>query len=690
MIPQLFQWLPDTPIVEFTILLLVSLTIPPWFERLKLPGLVGLLVAGVVFGSHGLQLLDPDSETLKLFSDIGKIYLMFVAGLEIDLVQFQRQKNRSLGFGFATFAVPLLTGTLIGFAFGFGPNASILIGSLLASHTLLGYPIVQRLGLVDVESVIVTIGATIFTDISALFVLAICVSIHAGEFSGLGFILQLGTLIAYSAIVLLGFDRLGKIYFRRTGNNEGNQFLFVLLVLFVASVGAKLIAVDMIVGAFLAGLAINDVVGTSPVKEKVEFLGSVLFIPFFFVAMGLLLDVPVFISTLSTSFGLTIAIVLGLIGSKFLAAWIAQFLYGYSWAETAMMWSLSVPQVAATLAAALVGFEVGLLSEAVFNSIIVLMLVTSIVGPMMTQRVAPRLLAARSLPAVSESLWWENRRENLAEEPAHFTVVVPVSNPHTERYLMAMAVLLAKHEKGAIVPLSVATHAQIHMDEPELQQALKHGRMLLQQAIRVGEAAKVRTTPALRIDSDVATGIIRTACERDASLIVMGWSLDTGLRTRLFGNLIDSVFWSSHCPVAVMRLLADPVEMRQILVPVKNLTPQTMRTVRFAQLLADTNGARVILLHVCQESAPPEHLERLKSELANMGGGDRSIVQLDIQIVSSDDVAAAILSAAETADLVVLRSQRRRTVGGLEVSNITSQILGELRGSTVLFGEPQT
>lgn len=688
MIPQLFQWLPDTPIVEFTILLLVSLTIPPWFERLKLPGLVGLLVAGVVLGSHGLQLLDPDSVTLKLFSDIGKIYLMFVAGLEMDLVQFQHQKNRSLGFGFATFAVPLLTGTLIGFAFGFGPNASILIGSLLASHTLLGYPIVQRLGLVDVESVIVSIGATIFTDISALFVLAICVSIHAGEFSGWGFILQLGTLIAYSAIVLLGFDRLGKAYFRHTGNNEGNQFLFVLLVLFVASVGAKLIEVDMIVGAFLAGLAINDVVGTSPVKEKVEFLGSVLFIPFFFVAMGLLLNVPIFISTLSTSFGLTIAIVLGLIGSKFIAAWIAQFLYGYSWAETAMMWSLSIPQVAATLAAALVGFEVGLLSEALFNSIIVLMLVTSIVGPMMTQRVAPRLLATRSLPP--ESLWWENRRENLPEEPAAFTVMVPVSNPHTERYLMAMAVLLAKHEKGAIVPLSVATHAQIHMDEPELQEALKHGRMLLQQAVRVGEAAKVQTTPALRIDADVATGIIRTACERDASLIVMGWSEETGLRTRLFGNLIDSVFWSSHCPVAVMRLLADPVEMRQILVPVKNLTPQTMRTVRFAQLLADTNGARVILLHVCQESTSPEHLAIFQSELAKMGAGDRSIVQLEIQIVSSDDVAAAILSAAETADLVVLRSQRRRTVGGLEVGNITSQIIGELRGSIVLFGEPQT
>jgi Kef-type K+ transport system membrane component KefB len=156
------------------------------------------------------------------------------------------------------------------------------MGSILSSHTPIGYPIIQRLGLVEAEAVVVTIGATVFTDISALFVLAICVSINAGEFTFQGLIWQFSLLGIYSAIVLLGFSRLGKIYFQRTGDDESNQFLFVLMVLFVASVGAQIIKVDMIVGAFLAGLAINEVVGNSPVKEKVEFLGSVLFIPFFF------------------------------------------------------------------------------------------------------------------------------------------------------------------------------------------------------------------------------------------------------------------------------------------------------------------------------------------------------------------------------------------------------------------------
>ncbi|NCQ42517.1 MAG: cation:proton antiporter, partial [Cyanobacteria bacterium] len=268
---QFFFTIPKSPIVTFTILLLIIVTIPPIFEKIKLPGLVGLLVAGVVFGGEGLGLLDHDNESMKLLADIGKIYLMFVAGLEIDLEDFRKSKNRSLTFGFCTFIVPLIMGTLVGLAFNMGVNASILLGSLLASHTLLGYPIVNRLGVVTNEAIVITIGATIFTDIAALLVLAICISIHGGEFTLSTLIIQLASLGIYCAIVLYGFDKAGKEYFRRTGDEESNQFLFVLLAVFLASVGAQFINVDKIVGAFLAGLAVNDVVGKGPVKEKIEF-----------------------------------------------------------------------------------------------------------------------------------------------------------------------------------------------------------------------------------------------------------------------------------------------------------------------------------------------------------------------------------------------------------------------------------
>ncbi|MDY7014880.1 MAG: cation:proton antiporter, partial [Cyanobacteriota bacterium] len=318
---SLFDFLPDTPLVSFTILILVALFIPPIFEKLRLPGLVGLLVAGVLLGPHGLRFLNPEDDTISLLSDAGKIYLMFVAGLEIDLNDFRKKKNRALAFGLATFALPLTAGFLVGRAFGFDWNASVLIGSLLASHTLLGYPIVNRLGVVKNEAVTVTIGATIFTDIAALLVLAICVSIHAGEFTLPSLLIRLSSLALYAAVVLLGIDWAGKEYFRRTGDEESNQFLFVLAAVFLASVGAQSIDIEKIVGAFLAGLAINDVIGNGPVKEKVKFVGSTLFIPFFFVGMGLLLDLPKFAQTLTSTagLGLTVAIVGGLIGSKFLA-----------------------------------------------------------------------------------------------------------------------------------------------------------------------------------------------------------------------------------------------------------------------------------------------------------------------------------------------------------------------------------
>lgn len=208
------------PIVTFALLLAVILLVPPVFEKLRLPGLVGLLAAGVVLGSSGLGFLNSKSETMVLLSDIGKIYLMFVAGLEIDLEQFRRTKNRSLGFGAATFAIPLIAGILVGRWFDFGWNTSVLIGSLLASHTLLAYPIVQRLGVVKDEAVTVTIGATIFTDIGALLMLAICIGVNQGNFTAFDLAKLFISLIIYASVVLFGLDSLGRAFFRRSKQGE--------------------------------------------------------------------------------------------------------------------------------------------------------------------------------------------------------------------------------------------------------------------------------------------------------------------------------------------------------------------------------------------------------------------------------------------------------------------------------------
>lgn len=672
------------PIVPFAILLVVILTVPAIFEKLRLPGLVGLLVAGVILGPNALNLLQTKMPTMQLLSDIGLIYLMFVAGLEVDMEQFRKTKHRSAGFGTFTFLVPLIVGTIVGRVFGFGWNASILIGSLFASHTLLAYPIVSRLGVVGNEAVTVTIGATIFTDIGALLVLAVCIGIHAGNFTVIKFITLLGSLIVYSAIVLFGFDWAGKEFFRRTGDDEGNQFLFVLLAVFLAALGAQLIGVEKIVGAFLAGLAVNDVLGGGPVKEKVIFVGSVLFIPIFFVDMGLLIDIPGFIKSLA-SIWLTLAIVVGLIASKFLAALFAKLVYRYNWQEMLTMWSLSLPQVAATLAATLVGYRAGLLTEGVLNSVLVLMLVTATLGPLITSRVAVGL----RLPETNLDIYTSSEDESfLKAEASRFTVVVPVYNPQTERFLIEMAALLARHEGGRIVPLAIAK-AHVHMDAPELEMAHDRGDMLLENALQLSRELGVEAKPLLRIDDSVPQGISRASREQNANLIVMGWGQRTGFRARLFGNVIDSVLWAAHCPVAVTRFLDSPTQVKRILVPIENLTSQALQPVRFAKVLAQANQAQVTLLHVSDRRTTPTQRAWDESQLALLAAKVVPQNNFVIQVLPQEDVARAILNAAKSCDLVILRSKRQRTAGGLAISDVTTQLVHQLTCSLVMLGEPQ-
>ncbi|MEB3232848.1 MAG: cation:proton antiporter [Leptolyngbyaceae bacterium] len=685
-------WVAANPIASFTILLFASVTVPPLIERLKLPGLVGLLLAGVALGPYGLKLLDPDSETIKLLSDIGKIYLMFVAGLEIDMRAFRRTRNRSLSFGLATFLTPLITGTLLGLVFGFGWNASILIGSLFASHTLLAYPLVQRLGVVRNEAITVTVGATIFTDIGALLVLAVCVSIHQGEFSWFSLPIQLGSLAIYAAAVLFGLDWLGKEYFRRTGNEEGNQFLFILLALFLASVGAQVIHIENIVGAFLTGLAVNDVLARGAVKEKVEFVGGVLFIPFFFVAMGLLIDIPVFIQTLANDFLLVTAVVGGLISSKFLAAFIVKGIYRYSWIEAMTMGSLSLPQVAATLAATLVGFQVGLLTEAIFNSVIVLMLVTSVLGPVLTQRFASQLpLPERETEATSA----ENTPSDYCSRSSAtntMTVVVPVYNPATETHLIEMAAMLVQDRQGRVVPLAIA-HPSSALNDPEFSAVLQRTRSVLEHAVESSITQGVKAHPILRIDRDVALGISYVAREQDADLVLMGYGDITTLQARLLGNVIHQVFLASPCSVAVTRLLASPSSLTRILVPVWDILPHTFNLIAFAQSLAAANHGVVTVLYLTDPSVPEDRQDEVRQQITQtvfppihaMSETVHAPPQVRVKAIATSDIPTAILRTAQHVDLVLLHATDVHPAKGLITSDWATTIIQGLGCSMVLF-----
>ena len=392
-------------LVRFALILAIFLIVPPVCRRLRIPPGVGLLLAGVALGPSGLRTLPNAAPVAQFFGEIGKLLLMFFAGLEIDLSQFRRTGARSLGFGSLTFSIPLVVGTAVSMLAGYGWLAAVLIGSLMASHTLLGFPIVQRLALVKDEGVAVTIGGTVFATLMSLVVLAVCLPIHSSGFSTSAFAVQIVEMTAYVVAVVVGLSTLGRWLIERMGDSKDRQVTLILLIIALAGFGAQLINLEPIIGAFLAGLAINRALNHSEAKEQLEFLGDTLFIPMFFVSIGFLIDVQVFLQTLVTDTGLVVGIVGGLIASKFVAAHLTQRLFRYSRAEGHLIWSLSLPQVAATLAAAIVAFQTRnaagerLIDEPVINTVLVLVVVTSILGPILTERFGRQRLAEQDAAA---------------------------------------------------------------------------------------------------------------------------------------------------------------------------------------------------------------------------------------------------------------------------------------------------
>jgi Kef-type K+ transport system membrane component KefB len=392
---QLFQ---DLPLIgRFAIIFGLIVLLPKLSERFSLPGVVGLMAGGIALGPQFLGLLSPKGGAVELFAELGRLLLMFFAGYEIDPEQFQRVRWKVAGFGVLTFGVPLALGTAVGLAFGYGTNAAILIGSLLSSHTLLGLPVVQGLGLTRRDSVVVTVGATMFTDIAALIVLAVCLPIHVSGFSHQQLAVTLSEIAIYIPLVVFGLSGLARWTNRLLKPGPEMSFALLILMMAIGAFAADAIHLEGIVGAFLTGIAVKRGMGESNAGETLSVVSHTLFIPVFFLSTGFLVDIPAFGRTLLSDGLLVLAVVGALFLGKYLAAEAAGLLIREGNADRLLMWSLSVPQVAATLAAALVAYGTlnaagaRLIDDRMINVVIVLIMVTSVVGPMITRRAGRRL-----------------------------------------------------------------------------------------------------------------------------------------------------------------------------------------------------------------------------------------------------------------------------------------------------------
>jgi len=385
-------------LVKFALALAIIVIVPQLSRRLRLPPVVGLLLSGALFGPYGLDVIGTNRPIADFLGELGKLLLMFMAGLEVDLLLFQRVRSRAMAFGIITTFLPLILGAIVGRVFGYGLVAAIVIGSLLASHTLLASSIVSKLDLTRLEPITVTYGATVFSDTCSLIVFAMCVSTFVRGFSFTGVLVQLCEIVAFVLFVLFGLSRIGAYVLRKLEHDDSAHFAVMIALLAVAATLAQLIQLPGIVGAFLSGLALNAAAHETAAKRELQFIGDSLLIPIFFITTGFLINPGALLESFRSDLGLVAAIIGALVVGKFIAAEIAGRRFGYTRDERLAIWSLTLPQVAATLAAALVAYATydrshqRLIDTRMLNVVLALMLFTSIVGPILTAHFAPRLV----------------------------------------------------------------------------------------------------------------------------------------------------------------------------------------------------------------------------------------------------------------------------------------------------------
>jgi len=523
------------PVLIFATVMLIVLLAPMLFRRLGVPGLVGLIVAGAVVGPNAIGLLER-GDTFELLGTVGLLYLMFTAGLSMDLNQFAQQKGRSFVFGLISFFVPQLLALGAGhYLMGWDLMTSLLVGAVVGSHTLLAYPIAERLGIAKNPSVTMTMGGTMVTDLVSLLILAIVSALVSGE-SGLLFWIQFVVLVSgYGVVIFFALPRLGRAFFQGSDRQADMEFVFLLAVVFVAAYAAELVYLAPIIGAFMTGIALNRLVPErSALMLRIKFVGDALFIPFFLISVGMLVDASVLVQ------GLEVWLLAGLLtamvwGGKFIAAQAVQWIYRYSSTERWVIFGLSTPQAAATLAVTLIGFEMGLFSEALVNAVILLILATSILGPSLVEKYGREL-----------ALQAERAAYNPTDVPQR--IMVPLANPESANDLMDVAVLLrADTSEEPIYPTTVVREG------PNVEGDVAQGESILSNAVLHAAASEVPVIPSTRIDHNVVDGMVRAIKEERISTVVIGWHGQSTAREYIFGSVLDQLLERTRQMIIVSR-----------------------------------------------------------------------------------------------------------------------------------------
>lgn len=541
----------------FLLVLLIILFAPMVLGRLRIPHIIGMILAGVVIGEHGFNILARDS-SFELFGKVGLYYIMFLAGLEMNMGDFKQNRGKAVVLGLLAFVIPMALGFITNMTvLKYGFITSVLLASMYASHTLVAYPIVIRYGVSRHRSVSIAVGGTAVTDTLTLLVLAVIGGLFKGESSEMFWLWLVVKVIFLGFLIIFFFPRIGRWFFRKYDDNV-MQFIFVLAMVFLGAGLMEFVGMEGILGAFLAGLVLNRLIPhVSPLMNHLEFVGNALFIPYFLIGVGMLIDIKILFGH---GDALKVAVVMTTVAlaSKWIASWLIQKIYKMKAIERELMFGLSNAQAAATLAAVLVGYNIilpdgeRLLNEDVLNGTIVLILFTCIISSFATER------AARKLAMHEAQLDTENSKKETPEK-----ILIPVANPDTIDDLINLSLLIRdSKQKNNLLALNVIN------DNSSSERLELCGKRNLERAAMIAASADVPLSQVSRYDLNIASGIIHTAKEYEVTDVVIGLHRKVNIVDSFFGNLADSLLKGLHREVMIAKFLMPVNTLRRIIIAV--------------------------------------------------------------------------------------------------------------------------
>lgn len=557
---DLFDFSLKLPITDptwiFLLVLLIILFAPILLNKLRIPHIIGMILAGLVIGEHGFNILTRDS-SFELFGKVGLYYIMFLAGLEMNMADFKKNRGKAVMLGMLAFIIPIGIGLVTNMVYlKYSFITSVLLASMYASHTLVAYPIVIRYGVSRHRSVSIAVGGTAVTDTLTLLVLAVVGGMFKGESGGLFWLWLVIKVIFLGGLIMYSFPRIGRWFFRRYDDNV-MQFIFVLAMVFLGAGLMEFVGMEGILGAFLAGLVLNRLIPhVSPLMNHLEFVGNALFIPYFLIGVGMLIDIHVIFGHGDALKVAAVMIVVALTG-KWIACWLTQKIYKMGALERELMYGLSNAQAAATLAAVLVGYNIilpngeRLLNDDVLNGTVLLILVTCVVSSFITERAARKI-------AIDEAHLEEETRPAEQEK-----ILIPVANPDTIEDLVNLSLVIRDtKQRDNLLALNV-------INDSNASEALElRGKRYLEKAAMITASVDVPLKQISRYDLNIASGIIHTAKEHAVTDVIIGLHRKVNIVDSFFGMLAENLLKGLHREVMIAKLLMPINTIRRIIIAV--------------------------------------------------------------------------------------------------------------------------